>query len=77
MTDHIKPTSPEWQARQRRHRHNSYLGHCRMAMMNMNSIIVSDTTTVEAKQLAKRIHALATQLDSALRKRRVDPKAKP
>ncbi len=75
MTDTLKPGTDQWIARQRRHRHNSYLGHCRMTMMNMRAIHESDTTTPKAKELAGRIFALATQLDGVLRRHRVDPKA--
>lgn len=75
MTDTLKPMSPQWIARQRRHRHNSYLGHIAMCKQNMRAIHESDTTTPKAKALASRIFALATQLDSVLRQHRVDPKA--
>jgi len=69
MTDTLKPMSKEWHDRQRRHRHNGYQGHCRMAMMNMRAIIDSDTSTPAAKTLANDIYIKAKVLAELLRHR--------
>jgi len=65
----------QFQAKLRRHRHNSFLGHVGMCKANMIAIIHSDTTTPEAKAIASKILDLALMLGPTLRKR-VDPKPK-
>ncbi len=73
MTDKLANSTPQWHARQRRHRHNSFRGHTTMCQQNMWAIITSDSATEEAKKLAQRIHMLAEELEEAL-KTRIDPK---
>lgn len=72
MTDNLKPNSKAWLARQRRHRHNSYLGHVAMCKAHMNAISESDTASEVAKALAAHIYNIASQLDTELRKNRKD-----
>lgn len=69
MTDRLKPNTKQWHDRQRRHQHNSYMGHVAMCQANMHAIYVSPTTTPEAKALADRIGNLAFSLGQELRKR--------
>lgn len=64
--------SPGWHRKQRVWRHNSYMGHATLTSKNMQAIIDSDTTTLEAKALARQIQSLAGQLYVALSVRK-DP----
>ena len=68
-----KGESPEGRERRlRAFRHNSFVGHARMMMMQAYGIATSDTTTEETKQIADQIANLATKLERSLAKR-VDP----
>ena len=68
-----KGESPEGRERRlRAFRHNSFVGHARMMMMQAQNIAISDTTTKEAKEIAYEIAVLATKLQRYL-KTRVDP----
>ena len=71
---HIKKgESPEGRERRlRAFKHNSYVGHARMMMMQAQNITASDTTTEETKQIADQIYGLAGKLAGLLAKR-VDP----
>lgn len=69
MPDTMKPMSKSWHDRQRRHKHNSFQGHCRMAMMNMQSIMDADTTTPEAKAQAMKVYSSVKALSELVRKR--------
>lgn len=69
MTDTLKPMTKEWHDRQRRHKHNSFMGFVTMCRTNMHTIYVSDTTTPEAKALANRIGDLSYVLQQELKKR--------
>lgn len=71
MSDTLKSTSPEWFKRQRRHRHNSFLGFASMTKQNMVTIVAADSTTIEAKEIAKKIYNLSVLLTDYL-KTRVD-----
>jgi hypothetical protein len=62
-----------WAAKIRRHRHNSFRGHCAMMRSQCRSIINSDSTTEDAKSIASSIEDLARLLDDALLTR-IDPK---
>ena len=68
-----KGESPEGRERRlRAFKHNSFVGHARMMMMQAQNIATSDTTTEETKQIADQITKLATKLQKSLAKR-VDP----
>ena len=68
-----KGESPEGRERRlRAFKHNSFVGHARMMMMQAQNIATSDTTTEEAKEIAYEIAVLATKLERYL-KTRVDP----
>lgn len=68
-----KGESPEGRERRlRAFRHNSYVGHARMMMMQAQNIACSDTTTKEAKEIAYEIAILAGSLERKLATR-VDP----
>ena len=68
-----KGESPEGRERRlRAFKHNSFVGHARMMMMQAQNIAISDTTTKEAKEIAYEIAVLATKLERYL-KTRVDP----
>ena len=68
-----KGESPEGRERRlRAFKHNSFVGHARMMMMQAHNITISDTTTKEAKEIAYEIAVLATKLERYL-KTRVDP----
>ena len=69
-----KGESPEGRERRlRAFKHNSFVGHARMMMMQAQNIATSDTTTEETKQIADQIYKLADKLARSLAKR-VDPK---
>ena len=68
-----KGESPEGRERRlRAFKHNSFVGHARMMMMQAQNIATSDTTTEETKQIAYQITELAGKLARSLAKR-VDP----
>lgn len=68
-----KGESPEGRERRlRAFRHNSFVGHARMMMMQAQNIAASNTTTEETKQIADQIAELADRLARSLIKR-VDP----
>ena len=68
-----KGESPEGRERRlRAFKHNSFVGHARMMMMQAQNIAISDTTTKETKQIADQIAELASKLARSLTKR-VDP----
>ena len=68
-----KGESPEGRERRlRAFRHNSFVGHARMMMIQARNISISDTTTEETKQIADQIVELASKLERSLTKR-VDP----
>ena len=68
-----KGESPEGRERRlRAFRHNSFVGHARMMMMQAHNITISDTTTEETKLIADQIAELANKLARSLAKR-VDP----
>ena len=68
-----KGESPEGRERRlRAFKHNSFVGHARMMMMQAQNIATSDTTTEETKQIADQIYELAGKLERSLNKR-VDP----
>lgn len=68
-----KGESPEGRERRlRAFKHNSFVGHARMMMMQAQNIATSDTTTEETKQIADQIYDLADKLARSLAKR-VDP----
>ena len=68
-----KGESPEGRERRlRAFKHNSFVGHARMMMMQAQNIATSDTTTEETKQIADQIYELADKLSRSLTKR-VDP----
>lgn len=68
-----KGESPEGRKRRlRAFKHNSFLGHARMMMMQAQNIAISDTTTEDTKQIANQIAELAGKLARSLAKR-VDP----
>lgn len=68
-----KGESPEGRERRlRAFKHNSFVGHARMMMMQAQNIAISDTTTEETKQIADQIAELAGRLARSLAKR-VDP----
>ena len=68
-----KGESPEGRERRlRAFRHNSFVGHARMMMMQAQNIATSDTTTEETKLIADQIAELANKLARSLAKR-VDP----
>lgn len=52
--------------------HNSLLGHVAMARQNMLSIQKADTVTSPARETARQIEALLTQLNQQLREERFD-----
>ena len=65
-----KGESPEGRERRlRAFKHNSFVGHARMMMMQAQNIVTSDTTTEETKQIADQIYALAGKLAGSLAKR--------
>ena len=67
-----KGESPEGRERRlRAFKHNSFVGHARMMMMQAQNIATSDTTTEETKQIADQIYELASKLERSL-KTRVD-----
>lgn len=51
-------------------RHNSFRGHCRMGMANMEGIIAASTTTPQAKVKANEIHLHLQELFELLRERK-------
>ena len=68
-----KGESPEGRERRlRAFKHNSFVGHARMMMMQAQNIATSDTTTEETKLIANQIYELADKLAGSLSKR-VDP----
>ena len=68
-----KGESPEGRERRlRAFKHNSFVGHARMMMMQAQNIATSDTTTEEAKEIANEIAVLASSLAYKLATR-VDP----
>ena len=68
-----KGESPEGRERRlRAFKHNSFVGHARMMMMQAQNIATSDTTTEETKQIADQIYELAGKLARSLANR-VDP----
>ena len=68
-----KGESPEGRERRlRAFRHNSFVGHARMMIMQAQNIANSDTTTEETKQIADQIAELAGKLARSLANR-VDP----
>ena len=65
-----KGESPEGRERRlRAFRHNSFMGHARMMMMQAQNIATSDTTTEETKLIAKQIYELVDKLSRSLTKR--------
>ena len=67
-----KGESPEGRERRlRAFKHNSFVGHARMMMLQAQNIAISDTTTEETKQIADQIVELASKLERSL-KTRVD-----
>ena len=67
-----KGESPEGRERRlRAFKHNSFVGHARMMMMQAQNIATSDTTTEDTKQIADQIAKLASKLEQSL-KTRVD-----
>lgn len=68
-----KGESPEGRERRLRAlKHNSFVGHARMMMMQAHAITCSPTATKEAKEIANEIAILASNLEFKL-KTRVDP----
>ena len=68
-----KGESPEGRERRlRAFKHNSFVGHARMMMMQAQNIATSDTTTEDTKKIADQIAELAGRLSRSLAKR-VDP----
>lgn len=68
-----KGESPEGRERRlRAFKHNSFVGHARMMMMQAQNIAISDTTTEDTKQISDQIAELAGRLARSLSKR-VDP----
>ena len=70
MVDKLKSGTKAWAERQRRHKHNSFHGHVKMAQANMQSILLSQTATDESKDLARDLYAVAADLGHSLKKRR-------
>ena len=65
-----KGESPEGRERRlRAFKHNSFVGHARMMMMQVQNIATSDTTTEETKQIADQITKLASNLERSLKTR--------
>ena len=59
-----------WEKRQKIWRHNSFLGHCRMAQMNMRTMAEAMTATDEAKKIAMRIYVELEKLSEELKTRK-------
>ncbi len=65
-------TEKQWKVffdRQRRWRHNSFLGHCAMGKIHMHYIQGADSTTPRSKQLAAQINTLLYELAQSLKER--------
>ena len=67
--DKLKPGTPEWNRRQERWIHNSYLGHVKMAKSNMLSIQKAKTTTALAKDQAEVVWFALDQLEVLIQER--------
>jgi hypothetical protein len=67
--DPLKWGSPQYEARQRRHRHNGFLGTVSMAFQGMAAIRYASTTTQRAKELSDCIAALLGELQAELKTR--------
>jgi hypothetical protein len=61
-----------WDQRQRIWRHNSFLGHAALMKRNAQNIFEADSTSRDARLIAKEIYRLASELKLAL-KERIDP----
>ncbi len=70
--DHLKPGSPQAEARQARWAHNALTGHHRRAEIYIWLVQETSTCTPEAKALAAEIEPRLERLRLAL-KTRVDP----
>lgn len=57
-------------ARIKRWRHNSFLGHCAMGQSHMQAIQQAETTTQRSRQLASEINTLLTELAASLKERK-------
>lgn len=69
MTDKLAPGTKAWDARQRVWRHNAFTGHARMMEANLNSIIVSPSTTEGTKYIAREMLKKIPDLLSGLKTR--------
>ena len=70
LRDRLKPGTPQFEARQRRWRHNGYLGSVAMARQAMIEISQGTTTTEESKALAVEIENLLDLLMPTLKHRK-------
>lgn len=69
MADRLKPGSPQWVARNLRHRHNGFKGSVEMSLSQMRAIASAPTTTEISKQKARRIEDLLLSLRESLKER--------
>lgn len=71
MTDKLKPMTKAWHDRQRRHRHNGYMGSARMMQMQLQDMLNSDSTSWTTKNIARQMLKDSELLAASL-KTRVD-----
>ena len=69
MADKLKPATKAWFRRQERWRHNGHIGSAHMMIAQCRNIIAAETTSSDAKRLAKEIGLKANDLALALKTR--------
>lgn len=73
MADRLKPNTWQWKRRQHIHGHNSLLGGVAFSRSTMARVMMSHSTTQDAKQKAAEIRALLFELEDLLKERINDP----
>lgn len=69
MPDRMKPGTRQFNDRQRRHRHNGYMGCVVMMQTQLRAMIESDTTTHTTKAYARQMLAQSDYLKKSIKER--------
>lgn len=69
MMDKLKPGTKAWNDRQRRHRHNGFMGSTRMMQMQLQTILKADSVSEGTKYFAVKMLVLSVDLAEGLKTR--------